>query len=159
MNKKWPNSLDKDKSIDKRTYLTGLTLLEILISTLIFALVMAGLVNLFIAAKRLTLHVRSRIQATELGKLFLDPLQMAVRQDTWNQAGNSLNPGVTYCDSPTHPAAQQNPSCPPPADRMLDNIEYSAQYTISDIQPDPIGHPQSILRKVVTTVTWNEPTS
>lgn len=64
----------------------GLTLLEILISTLIFALIVTSLVNLFVAAKRLTQHTRSRIQAAELGRLFLDPLQMDVRQDTWDNS-------------------------------------------------------------------------
>lgn len=134
MNKKWPNSLDKDKSIDKRTYLTGLTLLEILISTLIFALVMTGLVNLFIAAKRLTLHARSRMQAAELGRFFLDPLQMQVREDMW--ATNCL--GTNNCASM-------------PASETLNNIPYNATYDITDVSGTTLR-----LRRAKVNINWDE---
>ena len=64
----------------------GLSLVEILVSLVIMGLVMVGLVNIFISGKRWTLHSRSRITAGELGRYFLDPLQMDVRQDTWDQS-------------------------------------------------------------------------
>lgn len=131
---------------------TGLTLLEILISTIILALVMTGLANIFIAGKRYILHSRARMTGGELGKLFLDPLQMDVRQDEWNQAENSLNTVTTYCDSDPGHAAEQNPACPLAADRLLGGIEYSAKYEISA----PFL-PNSDLRRVKLTLTWNEP--
>ena len=110
----------------------GLTLLEILISTLIFALVMTGLVNLFVAAKRLTLHARSRMQAAELGKLFLDPLQMQVREDLW--ATNCL--GTNNCASM-------------PASEPLNNITYNATYDITDVSG-------TTLRRAKVNINWDE---
>jgi Tfp pilus assembly protein PilV len=109
----------------------GLTLMEIIIATLIFALVMAGLVNLFMAAKRLTLHARSRMQASELGKQFLDPLQMQVRQDQWG--ANCLGTGVCA-----------------PAVWVLAPITYNAAYVVT-------GVAGTTLRRVDVTINWNEP--
>ena len=118
----------------------GLTLLEIVIATVIFALIMTGLVNLFIAAKRLTLHARSRMQATELGKFFLDPLQRDVRQDTWETVNNCLNSDGSNCDTTA---------------QTLNNIDFTPQYQIDPVN-DPAGNPTS-LRRVVVTLTWDEP--
>lgn len=129
----------------------ALTLLEILVSALILALVMTGLANIFLTGKRYILRSRARMTGGELGKLFLDPLQMAVRQDTWNQSGNFLNTGTTYCDNDPAHSTQQNPACPSQADRTLDRIEYSAEYNTTS------PFPNSEMRKVVTTVRWTEP--
>lgn len=111
----------------------GLTLMEIIIATLIFALVMAGLANLFIAAKRLTLHARSRIQASELGKQFLDPLQMQVRQDQWG----------ANCVS-------NNANCLAELPVPLGGIDFNATYTSGTVAG-------TNLRIVNVTLNWNEP--
>jgi len=139
-------------------YITGFTLLEILIAALILALVMIGTASIFLAGKRHIAHTRSKTQAAELGKLFLAPLQQDVRQDTWdNPSTNALSIDTTkpittrYCDS-VHSQEQQLPNCPPKEERTLDGIEYSAQYDISEDTARPN------LRKVVTTITWNEAT-
>ena len=50
-----------------------------LIATIILALVLIGIVNVFISSKRWILHSRERMSAVELGKLFLAPLQQDVR--------------------------------------------------------------------------------
>lgn len=73
----------------------ALSLVEILVSTLIFALIMGGLANLFVATKQHILYAHSRIAAAELGRYFLDRLQMDVRQDTWanSPVGNPPPPG------------------------------------------------------------------
>jgi Tfp pilus assembly protein PilW len=104
----------------------GLSLMEIIVATLIFALVIAGLINLFIAAKRLTLHARSRIQASEVGKQFLDPLQMQVREDLWG--ANCLGTGV----------------CAPGA-----WVQYNANTTVAPVAG-------TTLRRVDVTINWNE---
>ena len=62
----------------------ALTLLEILVAVVILALVVTGLVNVFVAGKRYIKHSRLRMAGGELGKKFLDPLQSYVRQDTWS---------------------------------------------------------------------------
>jgi Tfp pilus assembly protein PilW len=127
----------------------GLSLLEILIAGVILTLVLAGLLNTFLAGKRWVLHNRLRMTGGELGKLFLDPLQGYVRQDTWNQAGNSLNTVITYCDNDA--LHTQNPACPPSADRTIGGMEYSAQYNVTPHPTNPN------IRKVVATIQWNEP--
>ena len=137
----------------------GLSLIEILVSCVILALVLTGLVNIFIAGKRHVLHSRSRMTAVELGRFFLDPLQMHARQgesvpgaqDDWDQPNNNLRVGIRYCDSdPTHAGLQQQ-NCPTQAERTLDGTEYSVEYNISA----PF-QPQSDMRKVVTSITWSE---
>ena len=109
----------------------GLTLAEIIISVVILSLVMLGLTNLFISGKRYILSARSRMTGGELGRVFLDPLQMHVRQDTWDNAtSNSLSVG-TFTSNQT-----------------VNNIAYSANYTISSANN---------MRKAKVNITWNEP--
>ena len=112
----------------------GLTLVEILVSMVIFALIMAGLANLFTATKRLTLHSRYRITAGELGRYFLDPLQMGVRQDEWGSncvSTNGINTGG--CDI---------------TKQTIDNTTYTPEYEKSLVAG---------IRKVKLTVSWPEP--
>lgn len=138
----------------------GFTLLEVLVSTIILALVLIGTVNVFISGKRWILHSRERMSAGELGKLFLAPLQAGVRVDTWGAAGNPLQltasdpGGLRYCDDGVSGHTQQ-PGCPSSQDRTLDNIAYSAQYNITNVTTrlEP-----SNIRRVVAIVSWNEPT-
>lgn len=125
----------------------GLTLIEILISFIILALVIGGLANLFISGKNWILHSRSRMGGGELGKLFLDPLQMAVRQDTWTNPVNPLWPGVRFCDEDF--GTPDQPNCPPVANRTLNNILYDAQYNITAFGAG--------LRRVVIRINWTEP--
>lgn len=109
----------------------GLTLLEILVSIMILSLVVTGLTHVFIAGKRHILRSRSRISAVELGRLFLDTLQMDVRNDTW----------TTTC------LGGNSSACP--ATQTINNITYAPNYTISDING-------TTLRKVKVNITWNE---
>lgn len=112
----------------------GFTLLEIIIATMLFALVMSGLMGIFVAGKRHTIHSRERMTGSELEKLFLDPLQMAVRQDTWDQAGNELKTatGVSL------PAQKVN------------NVDYTAQKDVNVVAGTD-------LRRVKVQVNWTEP--
>jgi prepilin-type N-terminal cleavage/methylation domain-containing protein len=128
----------------------GLTLLEIIIAMLILALVMTGIANIFLAGKRHIGRARSKIQAAELGRLFVAPLQKDVRQDTWDKSTNALS--VT---APTSRDCAQQPGCPPENQRKLDNITYNPTYTITDVS---IGTGTTLpLRKVKVTIKWNEP--
>ncbi|MCM8795780.1 MAG: type II secretion system GspH family protein [Candidatus Omnitrophica bacterium] len=110
----------------------GLTLLEILVSVLILALVMTALANIFVTAKRYILHSRLRMAGGELGRLFLDPLQQDVRQDQW---GNNCLSANVNC-----PGAQ-----------TIDNTTYTPNYTITK------NSPLTNLNEVSVTVSWNEP--
>lgn len=127
------------KSINKK----GLTLLEILISALILAIVMVGLANIFVAGKRFIVLPRSRIQAAELGRLFLAPLQMQVRQDTWNNSANLL-----------YIPAGSNSTTFSGANISLNNVNYTSLYNVSRIFYG--NGTDSGLRRVNVRVLWNE---
>lgn len=111
----------------------GLTLIEILVSAIILALVLTGLVNIFVAGKRYILHTRSRMTAAELGRFFLDPLQMQVNQAEWSGAGNCLSAGT----------------CPDQVWTSPDGAVWTATYQWSIV-------PGTTLRKVIANITWSE---
>jgi Tfp pilus assembly protein PilV len=139
----------------------ALTLMEIIVSVIILAVVMVGVSNLFVAGKRHLQHARAKMTGGEIGRLFLDPLQMAVHQseipvavggpspNAWGQANNPLFGGTKYCDSVAGHATIF--PCPSQAERTIGNIEYSAKYTIT--RSTPITN----INKVKLDVTWTEP--
>lgn len=69
-------------------------MLEIIVASVILALVIAGTANVFISSRRFMAQSRERINEGELGKYVLDPLQMDVNASTWDQAGNQLTVGT-----------------------------------------------------------------
>lgn len=115
----------------------AVTLFEIIIATLIFVLVMAGLVNVFISSKRYLMHAHSRVIVSELGKYFLDSLQKDIRQDTIIGAGNNCLFKGTGC-----PAAQ-----------TINGITYTPNYAaaFSDVAVGSVN-----LRKARVNISWNE---
>jgi len=129
--------------------------MEIIVATVIFAVAVAGLTNLFVAGKRYILHSRLRISGGELGKVFLDPLQMSVAQNTWDTAANSLKAGSYYCDDTPHAGKALLPAgCPSSASqRTLDGTPYNADYTVEDMSGEA-NNPE--LRRVVLQVNWSE---
>jgi len=110
----------------------GVTLMEVVVSAVIFALVLVGMTNLFIGGRRYIMHARARMTAGELGKYFVDPLQMQVRFDQWGS--NCLSSGAG-CVTPTF---------------NINNIDYNAQYQVSP------GPGTTDVRRVTTTITWQE---
>ncbi len=135
----------------KKEYKSGFSLVEVVISALILSVVTTGLAYLLFAGKRQTLHSRARIQSSQLGKLFLSPLQLGVRSDTWSSSSNPLYAGTYYCDGVS--GHTQHPSCPSTADRTIEGIVYAATYTIT--RDSPISN----VNKVKVDITWTEPTS
>jgi prepilin-type N-terminal cleavage/methylation domain-containing protein len=111
----------------------GLTLSEIIVSLVIISLTMAGLANIFVSAKRHIMHARSRMTSTELGKYFVDPLQMDVRQDTWDN--NNLSAPLSYA----------GPS------QTIERINYRPFYNVTNVN-------DTTLRRVVVDILWNETT-
>jgi hypothetical protein len=84
-----------------------------------------------------------------LERVFLDPLQMHVRADTWDTGANALTIGTRYCDGSGNPQ-QPGGVCPPASVRNLDGIIYSARYDINEGIIDPT------MRRVVVTLNWVE---
>jgi Tfp pilus assembly protein PilW len=118
---------------------SGFTLVEIIMASVIFVLVIAGLLSVFVAGNKQIIHVRERITSAELGKLFVDPLQMDVSQATWDQAGNKLIIGSSSA-----------------ATQKVNNRNFSATYTVADATTDT-ALTGTDLRRVTTQITWNEP--
>lgn len=115
----------------------GFTLLEIIVSLVILSLTVAGLANIFVSGKKWLLHARSRMTAGELGKYFLDPLQMQVRQDTWSST----------CLGTGTPA-----NCPDQTIGQAQGLDrnYTASYTANP------NSPITNLSKVKVNITWTE---
>jgi prepilin-type N-terminal cleavage/methylation domain-containing protein len=107
---------------------TGFTLVEIMVATVILSLVILGMVSVFVAGKRHVISARDRMTGSEISKLFIDPLQMYVRQDTWGAAGNALNSGTT-----------SGPSV------KIGSVDYTPQYDVSNTAG---------LRRVKAQISW-----
>ena len=119
----------------------GLTLLEILVSMLIFSLIMLGLINVFVASKRLILSSRAQIAAAELARFALGNLSMQVRvsQGEW---GNNCLSDSSRCGSYIKP---------------LDNINYNITYNTSQMfNISNYNITADNLYKAKVNVTWDE---
>jgi len=113
----------------------GFSLFEILISLIILSIAITGITVLFTSSKRFILHGRSTFSGTELGKFFLDPLQMYVRQDTWGTNCVSTNGVNTNCST---------------VPQVINGISYTPVYTKTQVGV-------TSLRRVTLNLNWIEP--
>mgnify|MGYP001568441448 CR=1 FL=1 len=114
----------------------GTSLLEILVAVMILALVLVGFSNVFVVSRSYLAHSHSRISASQLGAIFLEPLQNAVNQNNWDQPGNPLQLGT---------------GSKPPV--FIKGVAYTPSYGIDTTSYlDPL----STLRRVQVNITWNE---
>ena len=127
----------------------ALTLMEIIVSMTILTVVMAGLLNFFVSAKKHTAYSRSRVSAAELGRYFLDPLQMQVRQDQWGTPYPSYSAGSNCLWS--------SPTSGCPGSQTINNITFIPTYCIDGCN-DPTTHtiPGTTLRRVKVVISWSE---
>lgn len=129
--------------LNKRAF----SLFEIISAIAIFSLVLLGMASIFVAANRLSLHSRERTVSLELGKLFVDPLQRYVRQDTWDSNSNALK-----IPSPLGTSVNFPPE-------TINSRVFNAQYIVSSGGNNPGEDPALIgtdLRRVTTKITWTE---
>ncbi len=119
-----------------RRNLAGISLLEIIVSLMILALVLVGFSNVFVVSRGYMAHSRSRISASQLGTVFLEPLNNAVNQSNWDQAGNSLSV-KTVVGSPV----------------TIGGVTYTPSYVINNTTN---LDPNTTLRRVLVNITWNE---
>ena len=111
----------------------GFSLLEILVSLIILSIAITGMIVLFTSSKKFILHGRSTFSGTELSRVFLDPLQNDVRQDTWGDPTKNCLALPTGC----------------PAPQTVNSITYTPTYNIWTVGTS--------LRGVTTTINWTEP--
>lgn len=128
----------------------ALSLIEILVSIIVLALVVTGLTQVFLSARKFSIHSRSRATAMQLGKFMLDylPVYTNATATGWNATTSAINITAPsrYCGG----ALEQITGCPPEANRTIDNTVYTAQYNITDT-----GN----VRKVTLNIFWNETTN
>jgi len=115
----------------------GYTLVEIVVTTVILSLITLGMLGVFVSGNKQVLHTRERMTSSELGKFFIDPMQMAVRQDSWGLAGNVLNLGTDVA----------LPNTP----QTINRRSFSGTYTTTAVA-------NTDLRRVKAKITWVEPT-
>ncbi len=116
----------------------GISLLEVLISAVLLALIMGGLANIFMTGKVYIMHNRYRMIAGELGKRFLNPIQKDVKA---NIEGTCLGSVGGNTDA-----------CPPFAN--LEGIIYMPKY--SNFEKVKVGTNNLEIRKVVVSINWEE---
>ncbi|MFC1657900.1 prepilin-type N-terminal cleavage/methylation domain-containing protein [Candidatus Omnitrophota bacterium] len=152
---------------------SGLSLVEILISMLIFSLLTTGLANLFFTTKRLSAFYRFRITAAELGRHFLDRLQMEVREDEIDKvnslANNPLpNNLLSFDFPPSSPRNYKASNLPVGAGEFP---QYAAYQSVTAAEEAGFEEPNNIItyypvysitnkdgvRKVRLAVCWIEP--
>jgi Tfp pilus assembly protein PilV len=114
----------------------GFTFFEILLATFILSVVILGLVSVFVSAKKLIRHNKTRVTASELAKLFMDPFQLQVRQYNWGSGENCFS--------------QEN--CPAVTNGTADSLDrnYTATYTFA------YGDPIANLTRVKAVINWTE---
>lgn len=110
----------------------GFSLIEVLVATVIFGLIILGLVSVFVAGKRHVLNARERMIGAQLGKFFVDPLQMDVRQDNWGQAANIFTAGGSA------------------GPETINNTPFTATYGVADVTGTDV-------KRMLTTITWPDP--
>lgn len=112
---------------------SGLSLVEIIISTLIFVMATAGLIGLFSSTKRHTLRSRSLMVQGELGRYFLEQLHKQVRQDQWGTNCLSSDGTDTNCGAYTV--------------INIDGVNYTPEFIKSEV-------PGVRIRKVKLTISY-----
>jgi len=110
----------------------AITFVEIIVSAVILATAIAGIMATFISTRRIVTKGTERVAAANLIRERLDSLAQEVRADTWDDAAGALRNGAS--DS-----AIQN----------VDGVDYTVSYTASD--------PGAEYRRVTVTIDFEIP--
>ena len=113
--------------------------MEVVVAAIVFSLVIVGLTSVFVSGNKIVVHNRERATSAQLGKFFLDPLQVHVRLDKWLDAGpgNKLAIG-------SWPGAVETINT-----RVFTETQHDVAYVKSGWD----------LRRVITKISWTEPAS
>jgi len=109
---------------------SGFTLLEVIVATVIFSIIMLSAMNLFVVGRRYMMHSRARMTGGEISKRFLVPLQLNVSQAEWGR--NCLSGNLSNCTSGAY-----------------EHTQYKATYNITNVSGTD-------LRRVEVVVNWTD---
>lgn len=124
----------------------AMNLVEAVVASMLLAMVVFGLMAVFISGKRHSVLNTSKTVAGQLAYRFFAFLPMYVRADTWDASGNELTASTYYCGGSSSP---QSSDCPALSDRTLNGLVYSGKYEVRDFYN---------LRRVKLTIDWTENT-
>lgn len=107
----------------------AITLVEIIVSAMLLASALAGIVATFVSTRRMVGRGTERVTAANLAREKLNGLYSSVRADQWEPSSfndylgsSELNEGVTHSSSVT-----------------VDNVVYDIDYDVADGHPLPGG--------------------
>ncbi len=123
----------------------ALSLLEVLVATILFALVITGLANIFVAAKRYTQHNRSIVTAAEISRNYLEPLNTEVQTGKYNLVSGNW---------------EWNPSTLGAWTDGTSSTTFTPAYSILaiDLGSNPFMRDSEVYR-VALTISWGERTA
>ncbi len=120
----------------------GFTIMEIIISSLLLAIIVAASFSVFVASERKIRYIGRKLQAANFVREKFEDLKDAVRQDTWDDGDLKLTNGgwtewyVFPEDFGTKWGGQR-------------------RYKVEEVSDDE-GNPMTY-RKITVEVQWNEP--
>jgi Tfp pilus assembly protein PilV len=123
----------------------GLLLIEVLISLVLMAAIVAGVFGSFVSSQRITTRANHRLLATNYTRQALEQLKSAVRADQWANPNDGDPLDLT-------------PVGPPPVPRSC-GINLGS-FALPPFNATCVYEVQSILndcRKVDLRITWTEP--
>ena len=124
----------------------GFTLLEILVSAIILALLSTGVYSVLISSRYLIVRSKMRVQGLEYCRRFLEALRPYVRYDLWKKTAAQGNPLAAENTWYPLPNAFQPPSGSP---------YYGARFKVSN---GVFGGADGFdYREVTVQIFWNEP--
>lgn len=127
----------------------GFTLIEIMIAAMIMAVTIGGLFSVFIAGNRFVLRSSRRLAAVNFAQEQIENRREFVRFDTWPNANDGNNLGVTGGGVWT---AWSGPSTFQPT-----SFRYSVEQAPRFNTPVPFAIQLQGCRRVYLQVRWSEP--
>lgn len=120
----------------------GLSLMEVVISALILAVTVGGVLYIFSTEKGVVARTGRQVQAMDFGRQTLEELKNAVGADTWPDQGFLGTVGAAITD-------------PLDAGAFKEKFLGTRSYEVEDVDVDFDG--TTDYKKVSVTVTWEEP--
>lgn len=87
--RKYTNS---DKKISSSRKKKGFTLIEILVASVVLALLATGLFSVMVSGRYMVARSKLRVGAFEIAKITIEGLRMYIRGDSWNNTSSPLYP-------------------------------------------------------------------